>query len=67
MIERPECVLDDENSYWFKCLIKARLDDHRRETVKNIAATILRRVANDPSVAREVLKPRIGSYRPLIV
>ncbi|MDX3927217.1 MAG: hypothetical protein QHC90_15620 [Shinella sp.] len=46
LIKNPGCVLDEENSYWFKCIYKKRLSAEKRDLFSRLAGALHHRIAH---------------------
>lgn len=67
MIKNPAFVFDEQNSYWYKCLIKRRLDPSNSEIVNRVASALHHRISHYGPYRSDFLNIRRERYRPLIV
>ncbi|RJG46643.1 hypothetical protein [Mesorhizobium sp. DCY119] len=66
LVKNPEFVLDQPNSYWYKCLVKRRVASSDHKTIKSIASALHTRISCYGPYFPHIQKVRRGRYRPLI-
>jgi hypothetical protein len=67
LIKHPIHVIDEPNSYWFKCLLKKRLAPEDNEIVTRVSSALHHHIAHYATFFPEVKKVRAGYFRPLVV
>ena len=65
-VKHPALTIDEQNSYWFKAIIKRVLDGENRKLVEGIAATMHQRLSNYGPYNAAAGRFTQGRYRPLI-
>ncbi len=66
-IKNPKFVFDDDNSYWFKCLVKRRLNKDNRELVENVSRAFHFRISHYEPYFKAATAFKTGYMRTLIV
>lgn len=67
LIKDPRYVFDEPNSYWFKCLIKSRMNDVDNKNVRSLANTLHGMLALKLGYAPKIGSLRHGDFRALTV
>jgi len=66
-VKDPRCVLDEPESYWFKCLVKERTRAVHQRNILNVAFGLHYRIAHYSEYYAAVRAVEHGKYRPLLV
>ena len=67
LVKHPAYVIDEPNSYWFKCLIKKRLTPDDHEVAVGVASALHHRTAHYATFFPEVEKVQVGYFQPWVV